>query len=425
MQEALLQFIWDNKLFDSNSFVTTDNESIQVINFGYKNTHAGPDFINAKIKIEDTIWVGNIEVHTKAGDWYVHGHDKNEQYNNVILHVVNKEDREIFRKSGEKIPAIELDLPQHLINEYSKLLSNQSWVKCEQILGDVPEIEKNIFLDSLLVERLKRKAENLYTILNNNNNNWETSLYIFLARQFGFKVNAYPFEKLAESIPLQCYSKIKNSQFQIEALLFGQAGFLTNDLDAPYALSLLKEYTFLKRKFQVNPIDKNLWKFLRLRPNNFPTIRIAQFANLIFHSQNLFSKILEINDIESLRKLFNIGVSDFWLEHYNFTKPSPPTKKKISEKTIDLFIINSIIPTLFVYGNERKLEELKDRALLFLEQIDAEKNIIVDQWKVRGFTAKNAYQSQALLELYNEYCSKGACLKCKIGRLHLLRCVRN
>lgn len=428
MQEEFLWHIWKFRLFDSRNLQTTGGEVLQIIKTGEHNRDAGPDFFNARIKIGKTVWAGNVEMHLRASDWKKHFHEKNRAFDNIILHIVYEADAKLFRKNGEEIPALELKnrIPQNIYGKYLRFKASRDWIPCGKQISSVEKFTLNNWLDRLLVERLERKSKAITESLKQNKNNWEETFYQFLARNFGQKINSEPFELFARALPVSVLAKHKNSLSQIEALLFGVAGMLSPTPTLParegagkqhdeYFLELQKEFKFLKQKFNLKSIDSSLWKFMRLHPPNFPTIRISQFANLIFRASHLFSKILEAATVEQIINLLYAETSEYWETHYRFGKTSAKRKKILGKDSIHLIIINTIVPFLFVYGKERGEEKLCERALLFLEKTDAENNSIVSKWKTAGVPAKNAYQTQALLQLKNEYCSKKRCLECAVG----------
>ncbi|MCK5822790.1 MAG: DUF2851 family protein [Bacteroidales bacterium] len=416
MNEAFLQHIWKYHLFDKTELTASTGEEIEIINVGQKNIDAGPDFFNAKVKIDNTVWAGNIEVHINSSDWLKHFHNTNKAYDNVILHVVYNNDMQISRSNGEAITTIELKFDKKIFENYQDLIKNEQWVSCENEINNVDEFIVDFWLNSLLIERLESKSEYILNNLNRNNNNWEETFYQQLAKNFGTKINQLPFEQLTKSLPLLYLAKHKNNLLQIEALLFGQAGFLEDNIDGDdYYNSLKKEYLFLKDKFKLKPIEKYLWKFLRLRPSNFPTIRIAQFASLIFKSSSLFSKIINSDDLVEIKKYFSVSTSEYWDTHYMFNKSTKERKKRTGQVFINSLIINTIVPFLFVYSKSKDNEIYKIRALKFLEKLPAEKNSIINNWKLLKIPVPNAFYSQALIQLKNEYCNKKKCLYCQIG----------
>jgi hypothetical protein len=417
MTEEFLHHIWKFKLFDQSELLTTDNEIVEIVKAGDHNFDSGPDFFNAKIKIGNTLWAGNVEVHINASDWKKHNHQKDKAYDNIILHVVNNSDVNLNRTSGEKIPTIEIKnrIDRKLLHNYLKFKSGHNWIPCEKQIETVPSLIIQNTMDKLILERLERKSNAIVNSLKLNQNNWEETFYQLLARNFGFKTNSEPFELLAKSLPSLVLSKHKSSLLQIEALLYGQAGMLNKHFEDSYPQKLQNEYVFLKQKFRLSSMDDHLWKFLRLRPVNFPTVRIAQFANLIFNSSHLFSKILETEDCKSLKKLLNVSVSDYWKTHYLFDKETPLKLKNLGEDGVNNIIVNTIIPFLFVYGKQKADERYVVRALSFLEETSAETNSIITKWKKLKLPVNNSYATQALLQLKNEYCAEKKCLKCNIG----------
>jgi len=417
MREDFLHYLWRMKRFDLFALQTTQGEKITIQKFGTHNHHAGPDFLDARVVIDETLWAGNVEIHVNASEWNAHGHQTDKAYDNVILHVVLEEDKPIFRRSGQRIPCLELRrrVPPNLHKTYLKLQNNEHWIPCQYHFYAVPDMTKSLWLDRMLVERLERKTQDVAIVLQQNKNNWEETFYRFLAKNFGVKVNAFPFEMLAQSLPLLTLAKHKNSQFQIEALLFGQAGLLEEEFVDDYPNQLKKEYSFLKKKHDLSPIPTQSWRFLRMRPANFPTIRLAQFATLISQSVHLFSKILEAETVKEIEGLFVVSLSDYWQDHYVFDKPSESRNKTLGRSTIHLFIINTIAPFLFLYGQHQGEEQYKDKALQLLENLKAEQNKVIRNWQALGISPDSAYQSQALLQLKKHYCDQRRCLSCAIG----------
>jgi len=417
MTEEFLHYIWKFKLFDVDSGVVS-GESFEVIEPGTHNFDSGPDFLNARIKIEDTVWAGNVEIHIRSSDWFSHGHQNDMAYDNVVLHVVFVDDKPVRRKNDELIPTLELNgkFSDALYNRYQYFLSSRQWIPCEKFIHRAGRFIINNQLDRLLVERLEEKSEAVLDRLKVNGNNWEQTFYEFLARNFGFKVNSTPFEMTAKSLPLIYLGKHKDNLLQIEAMLFGQAGFLDEEVeDDEYYMKLGKEYLFLKKKFGLIPVDRHLWRFMRLRPSNFPTIRLSQFANLIHRSSHLFSKLLGIEKFPDLIPLFDVSVSDYWQTHYTFGKESAKQSKKLGKSAVHLIMINTIIPFLFVYGKLKNEQKYIDRALIFLDQLPGEFNAIIRKWEELGMSTRTAYNTQALLQLKNAYCNRKRCLQCSIG----------
>lgn len=421
MQEEFLWHIWKFRLFDASNLSTVSGEKLQIIKTGEHNTDSGPDFFNARIKIGNTEWAGNVEIHFRASDWHKHNHNTDKSYNNIILHVVYEADEKIFRKNGEEIPTLQLKdlIPKSIYGKYLQFKSSKDWIPCEKQISFVDKFTINNWLDRLLVERLERKSKAITNSLKQNKNNWEETFYHVLARNFGQKINSEPFEMLAKTLPISVLAKHKNNLFQIESLLFGVAGMLDGQFKDKYPKRLQKEYHFLKSKFKINTLDFSLWKFMRLHPPNFPTIRISQFANLIYKSSHLFSKILEASSLKQMIFLLKTESSEYWQTHYRFDKPAPKRIKKLGSDSIKTIIINTIVPFLFVYGKEKGEEKYCEKALEFLEKLEPEKNSIITKWKSIGISAQSSYETQALLQLKNEYCSNKRCLQCAIGNVLL------
>lgn len=417
IHEKLLHYIWQHKLFTAQALHTSDGQQIEVIDVGKLNTDAGPDFFNAKIKINNTLWVGNVEIHIRASDWQKHGHQHDKAYDSVVLHVVHQIDGTTLRSNGEQIPQAELQFPASIVDKYESLQANTQWIACASNLSEVDAFHIRAWITACLSERLSHKAEMIYALLRENANNWEEAFYITLARNFGFGVNSDAFEALAKSLPLSYLGKHKDNLFQLEALLFGQAGLLETDSSTAdeYQSALLKEYRFLQAKFDLKPLHASRWKLLRLRPSNFPHIRLAQFAALVHQSSKLFSKMLENPSLEYLESLFVCRPSDYWRTHYLFGEESAAKDKKLGKSASEVILINTVIPFLFCYGQSKQNETLQESALALLEQLPAEKNSIITQWQAHGIEAQSAYDSQALLQWKRNYCEKKDCLRCAIG----------
>ena len=415
MKESILHYIWQQKLFMPHNMKTTDGESVEVIDVGKLNTDAGPDFFNAKIKIANTLWAGNIEIHLNSSDWNKHNHDTDKAYDSVILHVVKNADADVFRFDGEKIPQLELKYSNKIEQEYNQLINEQKWIPCFDKIKTVPEVFIQSWKNSLLVERLEQKMDAIDSLLDANNQHWEEAFYITLARNFGFGTNSQAFEQLAKATPLSVLGKHKDNLFQLEAILFGQAGLLSAETNDDYVIKLKKEYDFLAAKFNLMPVGISQWKLLRLRPDNFPHIRIAQFAALIFSSTKLFSKILEKPEIAYLNGLFDCRPSDYWQIHYTFSGESKKKDKMLGQASKNVIYINTVVPFLFCYAHKKNNDEMKDKVMDLLEQIPSEQNSIISGWKNVGLSVKTAFDSQALLQLKRNYCEDKKCLRCRIG----------
>jgi hypothetical protein len=419
MQESFIHYLWRTRRFDSANLKTTKGETLDILDFGEYNTNAGPDFLNATIRLGDMIWAGNIEIHLKSSDWLLHGHQYNEAYKNVILHVVFEEDMVI---TTPEMPCLEMKdlIPEGIYKKYWALLHNEKWIPCQNQFFTVSGLTKTMWLERLLVERLEKKTEAIAEALKRNKNDWEETFYQFVTRNFGVSVNTEPMEWLARSLPHVTLAKHKNNLFQLEALIFGQSGLMEKEYKDEYPNILKKEHAFLSHKHKLKPINGTSWKFSRMRPASFPTIRLAQLADLVHQSSNLFSKVLDIETIADLESLFTVKTSSYWTNHYVFDTPSVSTKKTMGRDTIDLIIINTIIPFLFYYGKIRQEDRYKDRAFQFLEALKAENNSISEGWQKLGEIPTNAFQTQALIQLKKEYCEKKRCLECAIGNAVLV-----
>jgi hypothetical protein len=415
MKESMLHYVWQNKLFTAHNLQTTDGEPVEVIDVGKINTDAGPDFFNAKIRIGETIWAGNIEIHPHSSDWNKHNHQFDKAYDNVILHVVHRADAEVYRTDGERLPQLELVFPKQIETNYEQLFSQQKWIPCADKINLVPAIFIQSWKNALLTERLEQKMNAIERLLSETNQHWEEAFYITLARSFGFGTNSQAFESLAKSLPLNILGKHKDQLFQLEALLFGQAGLLNPDEQDAYSASLKKEFDFLRAKYELKPIESSQWKLLRLRPDNFPYVRIAQFAALIHSSSKLFSKITEQPDIYFLKQLFECEPSTYWNTHYLFATESTLKNKKLGSQSVNGILINTVVPFLFCFASQKNNDELKDKALQILEQIPPERNSIVQNWQNLGIISNSAYDSQAFLQLKKQYCDEKKCLRCRIG----------
>ncbi|MBR5435059.1 MAG: DUF2851 family protein [Bacteroidales bacterium] len=419
MTEAFLQYVWQHQLICLDKLYTTNNEPIQVIKIGVFNTNAGPDFLNAKIKIGETIWAGDVEIHKKSSDWNVHQHNSNKLYNSVILHVVATFDKEVFTENGHAISTLVMPILPHVTNNYMQLKDLPAGIRCSKQLQEIDSLRITMFLERLVAERFEQKSEQIILSYHANTNNWEETLYQQLARNFGFKTNNDAFELLAKSIPLQLLSKHQDNSFQIEALLFGQANIWSGHA-GEYELSLQKEYRFLQKKYQLTPISPTWWKFARMRPNNFPTFRIAQFAQLASKIPHLASKILE-SDLDTIKTFFSCDASSFWHTHYSFGTESPKHETSIGKQAIDTIIINTVVPFLFAYGKVRCVDSFRTKAYDILMALPHEHNKTISLWEQHGLHPSNAYETQGLLQLYNNYCTEGKCTRCAIGHTVLNR----
>ncbi len=418
MKENLLHFIWKLKLFSSKKLRTTKGELIEVISTGTENLNSGPDFFNAKIIINKQLWAGNVEIHINSSDWYVHNHETNENYDSIILHVVWEHTVEVYRKINHPIATLELKnyvSKKLLINHKQLFESAKNWINCENSIQTVSSFVISHWFEQLYFERLENKAEFIQHILSRTNNNWEATLFILLAKNFGLKVNADSFMNFASSFDFSIVRKVSSSPEQLEALFFGQAGLLANDFESVYFKKLKTSYEYLKVKFKLTPISTGQVQFFRLRPTNFPTIRLSQLAFLYSTYQNLFSKVIEITTIDGFYDLLNSSTSSFWETHYTFEKVAKRRVKKLSKSFIDLLLINTIIPLKFVHLKSQGESDFSD-VITIMNQIKPEKNIIIEKFKELKIKGNTAFETQALLQLKNNYCDKQLCLNCVIGK---------
>ncbi|WP_397363408.1 DUF2851 family protein [Olleya sp. R77988] len=417
MQEDFLHYLWKLKKFEVSNLLTTNSQPVTITSVGTHNHNTGPDFFNAQITIDDQLWAGNVEIHIKSSDWFVHNHEVDTNYDNVILHVVWEHDTAIFRKDNTQIPTLQLKnyVSKTALNNYHKLFnSKQTWINCQNTVAEVSPFTINNWLERLFFERLERKAKDIEAILETANNNWEAVLFKLLTKNFGLKVNSDAFFSLANSFDFSVVRKQQNNLQSLEALFYGQANMLEDDVQEAYYIALQKEYAFLKQKFRIENTSVSPFQFFRLRPPNFPTIRLSQLANLYHVHQSLFSKVITLDSLEDIYNLFSVSTSTFWETHYTFDKVSKTSKKKITKAFIDLLLINTIIPLKFCYAKQQG-KSIDDSIIKLMEQLKPEKNSIVDKFKTLKVSSKSALQSQAVIQLKNNYCDKNYCLKCAIG----------
>jgi CHAD domain-containing protein len=416
LKEDFLHFIWKTKKFNFNKLKLTDGSSLQIKKFGTHNHNAGPDFLNATVVIDDKEWHGNIELHVDSSDWYAHKHDIDTAYNSVILHVSYLDNKKIYNSENQLIPCLELKelIDPILFEKYRNLENRQpDWIPCEKHLHKISAISKTIWLEKLLIERVEAKTRYIQLFLEQTNYDWEESFYRSLARVFGSKVNQDAFELLAFQTPSRILRKHLDNPLQVNAMVYGQSGLLEGD--DTYVSVLKKEYDFLAKKYDLKPISKALWKFSRMRPANMPPLRLAQFASVLLANKKLFAKVIAIKNYEDAKKLFITSLHPFWDTHYVFDKESTLRKKKMGKTMVDVIIINTIVPFMFLYGSHKDLEILKSNALTILESIPPEKNSIMEGWKKLDMNPSSAYETQALLQLKNEYCNKKRCMSCEIA----------
>ena len=416
MKEDFLHYLWKFKKFDTLNLKTFNGEEITIATVGQYLELAGPDFFNAQITIANQKWAGNVEIHLKSSDWYVHHHEQDSGYENVILHVVWEHDTEVFRSNNSEIPVLELKkyVDKATLENYQSLMAPKSWIFCEKQINKIDGFVFKNWQERLFFERLERKAKSIFDLLEQTNHDWEAVLFCLLAKNFGLNTNGELFFKMAQNIP---FSVLRKESFEIEnleALIFGTAGLLDCDKEDTYFKDLKFRYFYLIHKYQLEQGGQAPVQFFKHRPDNFPTIRLSQFANL-YHSQvHLFSKISVLNSLKSSYDLFQVSTSEYWLNHYQFDKESPKKRKSLSKSFIDLIVINTIIPLQFAFAKSQG-KEISEDLIRLLEEVSPEKNAIIDKFKSFGVLAASAFDTQSLLQLKMEYCNAGKCLECAVG----------
>jgi len=423
MHEDFLHYLWKHKKIDVLNLVTTDFETIEIVSVGQHNLNSGPDFFNAQLRIAEQHWAGNVEIHLKSSDWFLHNHEVDKAYDNVILHVVWEHDTDVFRKDNSKLPTLVLKnfVNEATIKNYHSLMNNkEQWINCENDFGKVEEFIIQNWLERLYIERLESKIEFILEHLKKSNNDCESVLFKMLAKNFGLKVNGEAFLSLANSVDFSVIRKLQSNIKQLGALFFGQANLLNETIEDAYYKNLHYEYNYLKQKFKLNNDGVLPFQFFRLRPINFPTIRIAQLAMIYGSHQNLFSKLIGLNKLKDFYSIFSNHTTEFWQSHYTFSRSSKPMKKSISKSFIDLLLINTIIPLQYCYQKQNGIDNHED-ILKLIQEIKSEKNGIVDKFQSLKPVSISAMESQALLQLKNLYCDKNKCLQCAVGNSLLNR----
>lgn len=416
MKEDFLHHVWLHKRINVMQLFTTAKEKIEILNFGNYLQTSGPDFFNAQLIIGNQKWAGNIEIHVKSSDWYLHHHETDVNYNNVILHVVWEHDTPVFRNDNTEIPTLELKnyVDETELKRYLSLSTEKTWIYCENQLNFVDDFVLNNWKERLYFERLEHKAVFIETLLHNTNNDWEAACFVLIAKSFGLNVNGETFAKMAQIIPFSIIRKEQYDVENLEALFFGIIGILSSNSEDNYYKSLKTKWQYFQTKYNIQSLPSNEVQFFKLRPDNFPTIRLAQLASLYAENLHLFSLILKAKSMSEFYALFKVGVSEYWLTHYNFDAISPKKRKSISNNFIDLLLINAIFPLLYVYSEKHHLNK-SDFILELLTNIKPEKNTIIDKFKQFGCQVNSAMDSQSFLQLKKEYCEKKKCLKCAIG----------
>jgi len=420
MKEDFLHYIWRYQKFDTHNLKTTKDATVKTIKTGFAHSHSGPDFQQARVLIDEMEWNGAVEIHIKSSDWKRHNHHNDPNYENVVLHVVWQNDHPIQHPDGSEIPTVELKdrVRIDVLEKYRKLQNSQDEIPCAGHWCQVSDLHKSEMLEKVLVERLYQKSEKAKSHFENGTQNWDQASYFMLLSAMGFKVNQHPFERLSEILPYSLIKKYRSNIFQLEALLFGAAGFLYQDFEDEYPIQLKKEWQFLSHKHQstfAGVMNLHEWRFLRLRPANFPTIRIAELAQILHLFPSLFDAFVIDLDLIDVRRRLKVNVSDYWLRHYQFDKESKFHRKQLGQNSVKTLIINCIPPLLALYANSIGEEKYMDKAISILNSINAEKNYITKKFSALEESIKSAFDSQAMIQLHNEYCQPKKCLDCSIG----------
>lgn len=423
MQEDFLYYLWQHKLLYADRIQLTNGESIRILHPGFRNNESGPDFANARLELNGLQWAGNVEIHVRSSDWKRHGHDSDMAYDNILLHVVHEHDAEVYRRDGSPIPTLEMKnrYPLRYLEHYEQLMQAPStFVACASQLHDVPEIQRSTWTERLMIERLEQRTSGLRTILQESKGHWTQVLYRMLGRGFGFKVNAVPFEWLTQVVPYTLLQRHRERSEESEALLFGQAGLLPQHGGDPYTRRLAQQYSFQKSTYRLHALPEHLWKFGGLRPYNFPTLRISQFASLFRHNPNIQEHIVHAIAVNDVCAALEVQASDYWFHHYRFGVACTPVRKSLGQAGIRHLLLNAVIPYLFFFGKQQHLPVLCDKALYWMQSIPPESNSILQAWHQHGWKARYAGEAQALLQLKKHYCDLKKCVTCHIGK-HLLK----
>lgn len=427
--EELLHYTWRHKLLPLHGLTTTDGRQLEIIDPGLHNRNAGPDFFNAKVRIDGTLWVGNVELHVKSSDWFVHRHERDVAYNNVVLHVATVIDTEVQTENGSRPPQLQLDVPQQVADNYRELLAAEKYPPCYKVIPQLPRLTARAWMTALQTERLERKTDDIVRRVKACNGSWEDAYFVTLARNYGFGINSEAFETWARCVPLQAVGKHRDDLFQVEAIFLGQAGLLDESViperhreqaaQDEYFCRMKSEYAYLAHKFNLQPMDAHLWRFLRLHPQNFPHIRLSQLASLYHNRRAGLSEVAACQTLQQAEQLLKTQATDYWQTHYTFGNETPRKAKELSKASRQLIIINTVVPILFAYGRHKGDEQLCERAFNLLDELKAESNHIVRMWKEVGLPVETAGDSQALIQLKKEYCDRRDCLRCRFGYEYL------
>lgn len=414
MNERLLQFIWQFQYFNRKALGTTAGETLQIEHPGTWNHHQGPDFSAAMIRIGNTKWAGNIELHLRSSDWDKHKHTHDERYRNIILHVVWEDDAPVHDQNGQPVPTLILQqrIPRSLLVRYEQMMHTVAPVACAGYLPALTNLGWAAWKERLVAERLERKSQQVLDYLKQSGGSWEEISWWLLAAGFGIRVNTVLFEMMARSLPLSLLGKHRSQLPQLEALLMGQANLLAGKYKDAYPILLQREYRFLQKKYKLLPVNKQP-AFLRMRPAAFPTIRLAQLAVFLQDSHGFFALIKEVTDCKKICDQLMVTANDYWHYHYVFEEATGFQPKQLGKQMAVSILVNTVIPILFAYGLYTGEETYKERAIQWLYQLPPEQNKLTRQWE--SVTNQSALDSQALIELTNHYCAHKRCLECAVG----------
>lgn len=423
--EQLLHYIWKHRILPLHELRTTDGRTVEIIDPGLHNTHSGPDFFNAKLRIDGTMWVGNVEIHERSADWFMHSHDQDPAYNNVVLHVASIIDADVVTVDGSRPPQMELHVPPYIMQNYRRLLAADRYPPCRNTVMQLPRLTVHSWMSALGAERLADKCVAIEQRVRAAGGSWEQAFFATIARSFGFGVNSEAFEQWAAQLPFMQVAHHRDDPFQVEALFIGFAGLLDTEAMTdrqrtaatadPYFLRLKSEWEYLAHKFSLTAMPRQTWRFLRLRPQNFPYIRLSQLAQLYCSRNADLSRIVTCASLSEIREALQAEVSPYWRTHYTFGNESRSNAKHLSASSIDLLVINAVVPMLYAYGRHRKDEQLMARANDLLQSLPPEDNTHIRLWQECGITADNAADTQSLIQLHARYCERKDCLRCRFG----------
>ncbi len=419
MNELLLHYVWQQKLFAKNNLRSTNNQSVEVIDVGTYNQHAGPDFFNAKIKIDNLLWAGNVEIHVKASDWFKHNHQNDPLYDRVILHVVFIDDVSVENSTGKQIPQLVIQVPVNIQKTFNLWMDSPEQIKCKDKFHFLPNQILLLWKESLLFEYLSHKIDEIDQLLAKTNYNWDEVFYIQLCKTLGFSVNKQAFESLARVVPYTLWMKYRTELDKLLALFMGQAGWLKESGDNLQLRKWFNDYQFLKRKHQLSPMNSFEWKWLRMRPANFPAVRVFQLVHYLYQKEKLFSFVLDNTDLENCRNLLKIKIEDEYNVNIGAYHKEFKLRGELGKYSIDLLVLNLIAPILFAYGKYRNDEFYINKSVEMYENLPPEKNHIIDMWRSLGVEFYNAFDTQSMINLKKNYCDMNNCLRCRIGH-HLL-----